>query len=73
MTISVVGKQQEFQMRITLALIALVTVTVTFSTALADTDKTVRAPEVYLIGERVTYVEDGITVTVEPGVLVLYN
>ena len=63
--------------RLILALIAFAPITANISgctsTALADTDKTVRAPEVYLIGEVSSYVEDGITVTVEPGVLVLYN
>lgn len=34
---------------------------------------TSNAPETYEVGERVTYVEDGITITVEPGSLTLYN
>jgi hypothetical protein len=63
--------------RLVLALVSLVSLNANISgctsTALADTDKTVRAPEVYLIGEASSYVEDGVTVTVEPGVLVLYN
>jgi hypothetical protein len=44
---------------------------IAFLIALSATSS--NAPEIYQIGERVTYVEDGITVTVEPGSLTLYN
>ena len=43
-------------------------------TARAESDREpVHAPEIHQIGERTTYMVDDTTITVEPGVLILYN